>query len=88
MKEHQLPLSAQCLDTDGLQTLRPLWLQVEAQYQANQRLSTKLSQIVLGVRLRTEQKLKILLGRQMNHTYTTNKAGQTICIPVMVMPQA
>lgn len=76
MKEHQLPLSAQCLDTDGLQTLRPLWLQVEAQYQANQRLSTKLSQIVLGVRLRTEQKLKILLGRQ-NEPYLYNQQGGT-----------
>jgi flagella synthesis protein FlgN len=76
MKEHQLPLSAQCLDTDNLQALRPLWQQVEAQYQANQRLSTKLSQIVLGVRLRTEQKLKILLGRQ-NEPYLYNQQGGT-----------
>lgn len=76
MQEQGLALSAQCLNTPSLRDLQPLWLKLEAQYQANQRLSIKLSQIVLGVRLRTEQKLKILLGRQ-NEPYLYNQQGGT-----------
>lgn len=77
MKTHGLPLNKSCLDHDAMQQsarLQSLWQDLAAQYDANQILSEQLSELVLGLRFRTEQKLKILRARE-NDPHLYNQKG-------------
>ena len=78
MASHGLPHSSACLDHPDLQqaaNIRLLWQQLEAQYRTNQSLSQQLSDIVLGARQQTIQKLKILRGRENDPHLYDNKGN-------------
>ena len=79
MKDHQLPLSAECLQHEAIQSnpeIHPLWQQLAAQYEANRQISERLSEMVLALRFRAEQKLRILHARQ-NDPHLYNEYGKT-----------
>ncbi len=79
MKDHQLPLSAECLKHEAIQNnseIHPLWQQLAAQYEANRQISERLSEMVLALRFRAEQKLRILHARQ-NDPHLYNEYGKT-----------
>jgi flagella synthesis protein FlgN len=79
MKDHQLPLSAECLQHEAIQNnseIHPLWQQLAAQYEANRQVSERLSEMVLALRFRAEQKLRILHARQ-NDPHLYNEHGKT-----------
>ncbi|WP_430459847.1 flagellar export chaperone FlgN [Thalassolituus sp. LLYu03] len=73
MQTNHLPCNADCLnhpDVAPAANIHRLWTQLEAQYRTNQTLSQQLSDIVLGARQRTLQKLRILRGQQNDpHLY-------------------
>lgn len=66
LEQHNLPLSASALahfNDQNTQYLHDLWQQLENSYQQNQQLSAKLGELVLILRHRAEQRIKILYGR-------------------------
>lgn len=78
MKEQQLPLSNECLQhfsNDDANSLTPIWKKLEAEYQHNQTLSAKLSEIVLILRHKTQNQIKILFG-QLNDNSVYNQQGK------------
>lgn len=78
MQEQQLPLSNDCLNhfsVDDAKLLSPIWKNLEAEYQHNQILSAKLSEIVLILRHKTQSQIKILFG-QLNDNSVYNQQGK------------
>ena len=76
MQQHNLPLNASCLshpDLNNAVNIRRLWQTLEQQYLSNQKLSAKLAEIVLASRLRAQQKIRILQGRQNAPQLYNNK---------------
>jgi len=79
MKDHELPLSPACLKHEEIRNapdIHPLWQQLAAQYDANRQLSERLSEMVLALRYRAEQKLRILHA-QHNDPHLYNANGKT-----------
>lgn len=71
LEQHQLPISAQCLlefSQPQQEKLQPLWSQLEEIYQQNQQLSARLSDMVLILRHRTQNKINILHGKTKDTT--------------------
>lgn len=78
LEEQQLPLSNACLDSfsdSDITTISPIWNELEKEYQQNQQLSAKLSEIVLILRHQAQKKLKILRG-QFNEAPMYNQQGK------------
>lgn len=79
MQSNGLPLSSECLQQPAIQqeaNISRLWHKLSEQYLLNQKLSAKLSEVTLGLRHRTQQKLNILHGRK-NEANVYNKSGKT-----------
>lgn len=78
MEQHQLPLSPECLhsfSSKDAATISPLWKNLANSYQQNQQLSARLSEMVLILRHRTQQKINILHGKK-NDSGLYNQSGQ------------
>lgn len=78
MEQHQLPLSSECLhsfSSKDAATISPLWKNLANSYQQNQQLSARLSEMVLILRHRTQQKINILHGKK-NDSGLYNQSGQ------------
>ena len=82
MEQHQLPLSSECLhsfSSKDAATISPLWKNLANSYQQNQQLSARLSEMVLILRHRTQQKINILHGKK-NDSGLYNQSGQASTI--------
>ncbi|GAA6145834.1 flagellar export chaperone FlgN [Thalassolituus maritimus] len=79
MQSHELPLTPECLCHPDLQqntSVLELWQQLAAQYDLNRQISERLSEMVIALRFRAEQKLRILHARQ-NDPHLYNENGKT-----------
>lgn len=79
MQFHELPLTPECLHHPDIvqnTSILDLWQQLAAQYDLNRQISERLSEMVLALRFRTEQKLRILHARQ-NDPNLYNEDGKT-----------
>lgn len=74
LEQHNLPTNADSLTHPALQPLAPLWQSTQQHYQKNQALANILNEVVLHARLRIQQRLKILLGKQ-NEPYLYDQKG-------------
>jgi len=78
LTEQDLPHNNQCLQRHDLAVhaeIPSLWQQLINQYDKNQHLSVRLSEVVLSLRYRTQQQLKILHGRH-NDPHLYNNEGK------------
>lgn len=78
MTASQLPHSAECLEAPDIATepdIIDLWQHLAARYETNRDLSARLGDLVLAMRFRTQQKLKILHAQQ-NDPHLYNQQGQ------------
>jgi len=76
--DQDLPHNNQCLQRQDLAAhaeIPSLWQQLIHQYEQNQHLSVRLSEVVLLLRYRTQQQLKILHGRH-NDPHLYNNEGK------------
>lgn len=78
LTDQNLPHNHQCLlrqDLAAHAEIPSLWQQLIDQYEQNQHLSARLSEVVLSLRYRTQQQLKILHGRH-NDPHLYNNEGK------------
>jgi len=78
MEANQLPVSSECLDHPDIATCKVIattWQQLAACYESNREISARLSELVLALRFRAEQKLKILHARH-NDPHLYNDKGK------------
>ncbi|WP_320821274.1 flagellar export chaperone FlgN [Thalassolituus sp.] len=78
LTDQDLPHNNQCLQRHDLAAhgdIPSLWQQLIKQYEQNQDLSVRLSEVVLSLRYRTQQQLKILHGRY-NDPHLYNNEGK------------
>ena len=78
LTDQELPHNNQCLQRQDLAAhaeIPSLWQQLIHQYEQNQYLSVRLSEVVLSLRYRTQQQLKILHGRH-NDPHLYNNEGK------------
>lgn len=76
MTDNHLLHNAKSIEHPELQNIpaiRTLWQDLAAQYEATRQLSARLNEMVLAMRFRTQQKLKILHAQQNDpHLYNEN----------------
>ena len=80
MDDHQLPHSSECLTHPLLQdqpAVANQWQTLAEQYQRNHSLSEQLAEVVLQLRKRKREQLKILRGQQ-NDPHLYNQNGNTL----------
>lgn len=78
MSDQQLPHSSECLQRKDIATqpeIIRLWHMLSDAYEHNRDLSARLAEVVLALRFRTQQKLKILHA-QHNDPHLYNEKGK------------
>jgi len=78
MSHQQLPHSSECLTATGIAAEPDIidrWHELAACYEQNRSLSSSLGELVLALRFRTQQKLKILHA-QHNDPHLYNEQGK------------